>query len=168
MRILEVKNNLVKISFNADEHLVLSGFVIIEDENMPYVAQVVNLKADDTGNYAIVKLLFTFNSDGNTDLLLAKSLAVDFGSSATVPLIFSHALHKLEVEYVSDGSVTEEDLDGVETVLTALSSCVVDMKEGIIIGQTVYMDQVMLKFTLLNPMLDEKRIDELIGRISAL
>ena len=42
------------------------------------------------------------------------------------------------------------------------------MKEGIIIGQTVYMDQVMLKFTLLNPMLDEKRIDELIGRISAL
>ena len=64
MRILEVKNNLVKISFNADEHLVLSGFVIIEDENMPYVAQVVNLKADDTGNYAIVKLLFTFNSDG--------------------------------------------------------------------------------------------------------
>ena len=42
------------------------------------------------------------------------------------------------------------------------------MKEGIIIGQTVYMDQVMLKFTLLNPQLDEKRIDELIGRISAL
>ncbi len=42
------------------------------------------------------------------------------------------------------------------------------MKEGIIIGQTVYMDQVMLKFTLLNPLLDEKRIDELIGRISAL
>lgn len=64
MRILEVKNNLVKISFNADEHLVLSGFVIIEDVNTPYVAQVVNLKADDTGNYAIVKLIFTFNSDG--------------------------------------------------------------------------------------------------------
>ena len=64
MRILEVKNNLVKISFNADEHLVLSGFVIIEDENMPYVAQIMNLKADETGNYAIVKLIFTFNSDG--------------------------------------------------------------------------------------------------------
>lgn len=93
-------------------------------------------KVSFSGCYPVYKAgddgLFTFNSDGNTDLLLAKSLAVDFGSSATVPLIFSHALHKLEVEYVSDGSVTEEDLDGVETVLTALSSCVVDMKEGII------------------------------------
>lgn len=64
MKVLEVKNNLVKISYNTEEHLVLSGFVIIEDDNMPYVAQVVNLKADDSGNYAIVKLLFTFNSDG--------------------------------------------------------------------------------------------------------
>lgn len=64
MKILEVKNNLVKISYNNDERLVLSGFVIIEDEKTPYVAQIVNLKADDTGNYAIVRLIFTFNSDG--------------------------------------------------------------------------------------------------------
>lgn len=64
MKVLEIKNNLVKISYDAAEHLVLSGFVIIEDDNMPYVAQIVNLKADESGNFAIAKLIFTFNSDG--------------------------------------------------------------------------------------------------------
>ncbi len=64
MKILEVKNNLVKISFTAQDNLVLSGFVIIEDSKQPYVAQIMSLKADSGLNYAIVKLLFTFNEEG--------------------------------------------------------------------------------------------------------
>lgn len=64
MKILEVKNNLVKISYTAEDNLVLSGFVIIEDSQFPYVAQVMSLKADSGLNYAIVKLLFTFNEEG--------------------------------------------------------------------------------------------------------
>ncbi len=64
MKILEVKNNLVKISYSAQDNLVLSGFVIIEDSQCPYVAQVMSLKADSGLNYAIVKLLFTFNEEG--------------------------------------------------------------------------------------------------------
>ena len=64
MRILEIKNNLVKISYTSQDNLVLSGFVIIEDSQYPYVAQVMSLKADNGINYAIVKLLFTFDSEG--------------------------------------------------------------------------------------------------------
>lgn len=64
MKILEVKNNLVKISYTAQNNLILSGFVIIEDSKSPYVAQVMSLKADSGINYAIVKLLFTFNEEG--------------------------------------------------------------------------------------------------------
>ena len=64
MKVLEVKNNLVKISYEEKENLVLSGFVVIEDETTPYVAQIVNLRADATSNFAIVKLLFTFNEEG--------------------------------------------------------------------------------------------------------
>lgn len=64
MKILEVKNNLVKISYTAQDNLILSGFVIIEDSKSPYVAQVMSLKADSGLNYAIVKLLFTFNNEG--------------------------------------------------------------------------------------------------------
>lgn len=64
MKVLEIKNNLVKIAYDAKDDLALSGFVIIEDENSPYVGQIMNLKADGNANYAIVKLLFTFNEEG--------------------------------------------------------------------------------------------------------
>ena len=64
MKVLEIKNNLVKIAYDVKDNLALSSFVIIEDSNTPYVAQVMNIKADTTANYAIVKLLFTFNEDG--------------------------------------------------------------------------------------------------------
>lgn len=64
MKVLEIKNNLVKISYNREDNLLLSGFVIIEDEQSPYVAQVLSLKADNGINYAIVKLLFTFDTEG--------------------------------------------------------------------------------------------------------
>ncbi len=64
MRILEIKNSLVKISYEVEDNLALSGFAIIEDVNTPYVAQVVNLKAENGRNFAVLKLLFTFNSEG--------------------------------------------------------------------------------------------------------
>lgn len=64
MKVLEIKNNLVKIAYDVKDNLALSNFVIIEDTNTPYVAQVVNIKADSTINFAIVKLLFTFNEEG--------------------------------------------------------------------------------------------------------
>lgn len=64
MKVLEIKNNLVKIAYDVEDNLALSGFVIIEDTNFPYVAQVMNLKTDATGNFAIVKLLFTFDEEG--------------------------------------------------------------------------------------------------------
>ena len=64
MKILEVKNNLVKISYTSNDNLMLGGFVIIEDSKVPYVAQIMSLKAESGINYAIVKLLFTFDSEG--------------------------------------------------------------------------------------------------------
>ena len=64
MQVLEINNNLVKIAYDVNDNLALSSFVIIEDTNTPYVAQVVNVKADKLTNFAIVKLLFTFNEEG--------------------------------------------------------------------------------------------------------
>ena len=64
MRILEIKNSLVKISYDVEDNLALASFVIVEDKNTPYVAQVVNLKAENGRNYAVLKLLFTFNNEG--------------------------------------------------------------------------------------------------------
>lgn len=65
MQIIEIKNNLVKISYStAEENLVLSGFVLIKDTQQSFISQVIHLEADANGNAAIVKLLFNFNDEG--------------------------------------------------------------------------------------------------------
>lgn len=64
MKVLEIKNNLVKVSYDIEDKLVLAGFTVIEDEATPYVGQIVSLKADNGISYAIVKLLFTFDNEG--------------------------------------------------------------------------------------------------------
>lgn len=65
MQIVEVKNNLVKANYNAAyESPVLSGFVVVKDSAQSFIAQVVYLEANTKGNFAILKLLFNFDSNG--------------------------------------------------------------------------------------------------------
>lgn len=65
MQIVEVKNNLVKVNYNAAyESPVLSGFVVVKDAAQSFIAQVVYLEANSKGNFAIVKLLFNFDANG--------------------------------------------------------------------------------------------------------
>lgn len=64
MQITEIKNNLVKLTYNpAQENLVLSCFVIVRDEIQAFIGQVINLEAT-TENTAIIKLLFVFDEQG--------------------------------------------------------------------------------------------------------
>lgn len=73
MQILEVKNNLVKIGFEpTQEELVLSGFLALkpplQDGGFPeapsFIGQVMHLEATSKGHFAILKLLFNFDSTG--------------------------------------------------------------------------------------------------------
>lgn len=65
MQIIEVKNNLVKVNYDANqENLVLSGFLVIKDEVQSFIAQVMHLEASHKGNFAIAKLLFNFDENG--------------------------------------------------------------------------------------------------------
>lgn len=65
MQIVEVKNNLVKISYDTSaQTLILSGFVVIKDALQSFIGQVIHLEANSKGNSAIVKLLFTFDDSG--------------------------------------------------------------------------------------------------------
>ncbi len=95
MNVVEIKNNLVKISYEPSDMLALSGFVIIEDENTPYVAQVMNLRGDENGNFAIVKLLFTFNSEG---ILKSYNGTVPSYNSVVSPLPVKDLLDVIPVE----------------------------------------------------------------------
>ena len=69
MQIIEVKNNLVRISYEpSQEELMLSSFLSIKDEkeeqSSSFVGQVMHLEGTAKGHFAIVKLLFNFNSEG--------------------------------------------------------------------------------------------------------
>lgn len=65
MQIVEAKNNLVKISYEtSQDNLILSGFVVIKDANQSFVGQIIHLEATYQGNFAIIKLLFTFDDQG--------------------------------------------------------------------------------------------------------
>lgn len=65
MQIFEVKNNLVKAIYDAtQENLVLSGFVVVKDAIQSFIGQIIHLEANSQNNFVIIKLLFTFDSQG--------------------------------------------------------------------------------------------------------
>ncbi|HPT42047.1 MAG TPA: hypothetical protein PLG15_06655, partial [Candidatus Gastranaerophilaceae bacterium] len=65
MQIIEVKNNYVKISYDASaQELVLSGFLVIKDRIQSFIAQIMHLEANSEGSFAVAKLLFNFDDQG--------------------------------------------------------------------------------------------------------
>jgi hypothetical protein len=66
MRVVEIENNLLKINYDVQDALVLSGFLVIQEANMPYtyIGQIMSLGATPEGNFALVKLLFSFSAEG--------------------------------------------------------------------------------------------------------
>jgi len=64
MRIFEVKNNLVKIFYEAGDNLFLSGFVMIKDSRESYIGQVMHLESSKHGNVAIAKIIFNVTEEG--------------------------------------------------------------------------------------------------------
>ena len=67
MKLVEIKNNLVKLSYESEENIILIDFVALVSSAKSYVAQVIDFKINDVAKYVIAKLLFTFSSDGVVD-----------------------------------------------------------------------------------------------------
>lgn len=80
---------------------------------------------------------FDFNAKeaADSDLLLAPAVTVQKGT-ATIRLPFRHAMHKLNVRYISDGSYTQDDLKGMETTVYAHTTCTVDLVRGTVTDQS--------------------------------
>ncbi|MBQ3310755.1 hypothetical protein IJG72_01625 [bacterium] len=64
MRIFEVKNNLIKIFYETNDNLFLSGFVMIKDDKESYIGQIMYLESGKHGNVAIAKITFNLTPDG--------------------------------------------------------------------------------------------------------
>ena len=54
-------------------------------------------------------------------------MKVSKSADTKVNLAFKHAMHKLAINYASDGTHTQEQLEAVKTTCTAKSSCEVNM-----------------------------------------
>ena len=67
MKVVEIRNNLVKIEIEDGEDLVLGRFIVLVSAEKSYVAQIINVKIDEIQKHAIAKLMFTFTSDGVVD-----------------------------------------------------------------------------------------------------
>ncbi len=151
MKVLEIKNNLVKIAYDVKDDLALSSFVIIEDANTPYVAQVMNLKADTASNFAIVKLLFTFNEEGilknyNGTIPSLKSTISKLPSNelldiipAEEPVIMGQ-LAQQEVPVKIDKSIFENNFlvcsNNLENTTILMHNFIKQLKEKIVIFDT--------------------------------
>ena len=58
MNIIEVKNNLVKLTY--DEELALASFIKITDLKNTYIAQILHLESSRIGKIAIARLIFNY------------------------------------------------------------------------------------------------------------
>ena len=67
MKLLEIRNNLIKLSFTEQETPILGRFIAITSGGKSYVGQFVNIKSDISNGLAVARLLFTFTSDGIVD-----------------------------------------------------------------------------------------------------
>ena len=67
MELLEVKSNIARILYNpADNHLLPSDFLLIEDDNQKLIAQIVNIETTDaSNNTADVRLILSIDKDDN-------------------------------------------------------------------------------------------------------
>lgn len=64
MELIEIRNNLVKLSFATNEKPTLGHFISLAGDDISYIAQIVNIKSDKTSNNAIARLIFTYNNEG--------------------------------------------------------------------------------------------------------
>lgn len=73
------------------------------------------------------KFTFDLSTAKDKDLLLAPGVKVSKRADTKVKLAFRHAMHKLVLNYASDGTYSAEQLGAAKTTCSAKSSCEVDM-----------------------------------------
>lgn len=71
MQLLEVKNNIAKIVYNpAENHLLPSDFLLIEDFNQKLISQIINIETTDesNNNLAVLRLALSIDKEDNLSL----------------------------------------------------------------------------------------------------
>ncbi len=154
MKLLEIKNNLAKISYTESEKLALADFVAIVDNNNSYVGQIINLKADVASNYAVIRLTFIFNESGVVDnydgtIPSTKANLSKLDSQQIInllpietPVKLGYLAHKSTTLQI-DATIFEKNLvicaekfDNVETIVENLTAQLSKQNERIVVIDT--------------------------------
>ena len=107
MKVVEIRNNLVKIEFQSAEGLILGHFIVLASAQKSYVAQIINIKAGEMQQHAIARLVFTFTGDGVVDNY--DGSVPDIGSETTL-LSSQELLDLLPVETpIKFGHLAQQD-----------------------------------------------------------
>ena len=184
MKLLEIKNNLVKMTYQSDEIVALGRFVALEDSARSYIGQIVNLKADIKANYAIAKLLFTVSEDGIIDTydgtipsLEAKLSNVDSSEIAGLipvekPIKFGNLSQQktmLNIDqafFETNSVICAEKFDNINIIVRNFADQIAQNKEKVVILDVDHTfggeDLLRFKKDFRLP-LDAKRIDYLIN-----
>lgn len=85
MQIIEVKNNIAKISYNSvNNHLLPSDFLLIQDNSLKFIAQVISIETteDSVLNVANLRLALFIDSEDNLSFyngyIIGKSAKVNY------------------------------------------------------------------------------------------
>ena len=133
-----------------------------EDEEDGYI-NLVGKSMQTTRRFDALKVFMAFQTrgvDGYTDMI----------DTCVGNAMYMYQTIKNDVDFIAP---VEPEISSVVFALAAGDEVNKKVRrallsEGIVIGQTVKDGKVMLKFTLLNPNLDHKRLDEIVSRIKAL
>ena len=91
MQIVEVKNDIAKIKYNsANNHLLPSDFILIEDNSLKFIAQVINIETTDDSvlNNADLRLCLFIDENDNLSFyngyVISKNAKVNYISSEEI------------------------------------------------------------------------------------
>ena len=121
------EKNIFSVDYAYGSGLLTWGSLGFSESDVP-----VTLAACYPQQKEIKNGLFEFNTftASDKDLLIAPVQSVKVGTSETVYLKFSHALHLLELTFVAGDNYTEDDLKSFSLTLKAKTTCVVDGNQG--------------------------------------
>lgn len=69
MQVIEIKNDLAQVRYNAEEHAFSIGdFLVISDSNADILSQIIHLETDDDNAICLTKFILNINNDQTTSL----------------------------------------------------------------------------------------------------
>lgn len=125
MQLLEVKNDIAKILYNpAENHLLPSDFLLLEDSNQKLIAQIINISTTDASNNNLADVRLALSIDKNDNL----SYYNGYIPSKTSSVVYINPDEIIELIKGSDDCIYLGNLSNHADCFVKLSQSFIDEK----------------------------------------